>query len=268
MPNILEEIFAHKRSEVAAAKKRTPIATLEAAAAARPAPPDFAAALRDASRPAPRLIAELKRRSPSRGLLRPDFDLPGLARAYANHGAAAISVLTDNAYFGGSLAALQQTAELNLALPLLRKDFIFDPYQALEARAAGAAALLLIVAMLPAATLRALLEVTHSLGMKALVEAHTADEVRQALDCGAQIIGVNNRDLRTFQVRLETCLELRPLIPAGVVMVAESGIHTREDVSRLAAAGVDAMLIGEALITAPDVRAKMLELTQRHEADA
>ncbi len=248
--SILETIFAHKREEVAAARARVPLKALEAALGDAPPPRDFAAALQDAHRPAPRLIAELKRRSPSKGLLRPDFRPRALAQDYRQGGAAALSVLTDARFFGGSLDALRTVRDLGL--PCLRKDFIFDRYQILEARTAGADAVLLILAMLPPRVFRDLLACTRELGMAALVETHTADEVQQALDAGARLIGVNNRDLHTFEVRLETCLELRPLIPPEVVMVAESGIHTPADVRRLAAAGVDAMLVGEALVTAPD----------------
>jgi len=257
--SILDEIFAHKRAEVAAARERTSTADLEAAAAETPTPADFSAALKGGSRAAPRLIAEVKYRSPSRGILRPDFDPLGLARTYAENGAAAISVLTDEKYFGGSLQTLQKIAALDLGLPLLRKDFIFDRYQLLEARAAGASAVLLIVAMLERAQLRALLAAAHELGLEALVETHTPEEVEQALAAGARLVGVNNRDLHTFAVRLETSLLLRPLISSSVLMVAESGIHTPGDVARLAAAGVDAMLIGEGLVTAPDVAARVRE---------
>lgn len=258
--SILETIFAHKREEVAAARERIPLKVLEAALKEAPPPRDFVAALRDDRRPAPRLIAELKRRSPSKGLLCPNFRPLELAQAYRQGGAAALSVLTDERFFGGSLDVLQEVRDIGL--PCLRKDFIFDRYQVLEARVAGADAVLLILAMLPQETFRDLLDFTRQLGMAALVETHTADEVRRALDAGARVIGVNNRDLHTFDVRLETCLELRALIPPAVTMVAESGIHTPEDVRRLAAAGVDAMLVGEALVTAPDPAAATRKLTE------
>lgn len=284
--SILEEIFAHKRLEVDAAQRQKPAAGLEAAIAVTPAPPGFAAAfqrgtgavhfesalhlsLETASdqkveqHPVPRLIAEVKHRSPSKGILSPAFAPLGLARTYAQNGAAAISVLTDEKYFGGSLGILRQIAALGLGLPLLRKDFIFDRYQLLEARAAGASAVLLILAMLTPGRFCTLLAEAHALGLEALVETHTAAEVAQALDAGARIVGVNNRDLHTFEVRLETCLELRQQIPAEVVMVAESGIRNAADVARLAAAGVDAMLVGEALVTAVDVGAKLRELVER-----
>jgi len=257
--SILDEIFAHKRSELASAKERVSVADLESAIAELSIPPDFAATLKGALTSPPRLIAEVKYRSPSKGILCPDFDHLRLARTYVENGAAAISVLTDEKYFGGSLDYLREIADLNYGIPLLRKDFIFDRYQLLEARVAGASAVLLIVAMLEPVKLRDLLAAAHKLGMEALVETHTSDEVQQALEAGACVIGVNNRDLHTFNVSLETSLRLRPQIPSNVVMVAESGIHITDDVARLAAAGVDAMLIGEGLVTASDIGAKVRE---------
>jgi indole-3-glycerol phosphate synthase len=297
--SILDEIFAHKRVEVAAARECVAISDLEAAIKESLAPPDFAAALKGAPDSIPRLIAEVKYRSPSKGILCPDFDHLRLARTYAENGAAAISVLTDEKYFGGSLDYLQEISDLNLesikapvecyserietsagpryglqptrpaaefpdkhlSVPLLRKDFIFDHYQLLEARAAGASAILLIVAMLEPTQLRDLLAAAREMDLEALVETHTSGEVEQALEAGACVIGVNNRDLHTFNVSLETSLQLRPQIPSEVVMVAESGIHTTDDIARLAAAGVDAMLIGEGLVTAPDVGIKVRMLT-------
>lgn len=257
--SLLTEIFARKRDE-AAARTRLPVRELEALARAAPPPPDFSAALRRETSLAPRLIAEVKRRSPSRGVLRTRFDPCSLARTYAENGAAAISVLTDEPYFGGSLEHLRRIAALDLGLPLLRKDFIFDRYQLLEARAAGASAVLLIVAMLDPALLGDLIQAAGELGLEALVETHTPAEIETALRAGARIVGINNRDLHTFQVRLETALRLRPLIPPGVAAVAESGIRTSADVARLAKAGMDALLIGEALVTAPDVAAKVRAL--------
>ena len=261
--SILAEIFTHKRLEVAAARQKISVLDLEIAILDLPKPVDFPTALRRASDSAPRLIAEIKHRSPSKGILIPNFDPQGLAHAYAENGAAAISVLTDEKYFGGSLEILQSIAELKLGLPLLRKDFIFDRYQLLEARAAGASAVLLIVAMLKPEQLHDLLAAARELGLECLVETHTAAEVTAALTEGAHVIGVNNRDLHTFNISLETSLQLRPLIPPEVVMVAESGIRTPTDVARLAAAGVDAMLIGEGLVTAPDVAAKVREFVGR-----
>ncbi|MBT5101789.1 MAG: indole-3-glycerol phosphate synthase TrpC [Planctomycetes bacterium] len=259
--SILDEISAHKRIEVAEAKNRISRLELGSVIENLPTPPSFSLALADGTHATPNLIAEVKYRSPSKGILCPDFDPIILAKTYAQNGAAAISVLTDEKYFDGSLDYLKNISDLNLDIPLLRKDFIFDPYQLLEARAAGASAVLLIVAMLSPKQLSELLSATQELKMDALVEAHSHDEVEEALKAGARVIGVNNRDLHTFTVSLDTSLALRPLIPREKVMVAESGIHTREDISRLADAGVDAMLIGEGLVTAKDVAAKVREFT-------
>ncbi len=261
--SILDEIFAHKRTEVSAARERVSAADLEDAIKDVPTPPDFSAALKGDSDSAPRLIAEVKYRSPSKGILCPDFDHLRLARTYAENGAAAISVLTDEKYFGGSLDYLREIAALELSIPLLRKDFIFDRYQLLEGRAAGASAILLIVAMLESRQLYDLLTAAHELDLEALVETHTPEEVEQALESGARVIGVNNRDLHTFNVNLETSLQLRTQIPSDVVMVAESGIHTTDDIVKLATASVDAMLIGEGLVTASDVGGKVREFVTK-----
>jgi indole-3-glycerol phosphate synthase len=260
--SILHEIFAHKRAEVTAAKNRLPIHLLESRVQDAPDPEDILAALTGRSGTPPRLIAEVKHRSPSKGILCPDFDPLRLARSYAEHGTAAISVLTDKKYFGGSLRYLREIAALDLGLPLLRKDFIFDVYQLLEARLAGASAVLLIVAMLSDKQLQTLLVATRQLGMEALVETHDRDEIEKALNVGARLIGINNRNLHTFEVSLETTLGLCPEIPPDVVVVAESGIHAPEDVARLTAAQVNAMLIGESLVTAEDIGAKLRSLTR------
>ncbi|HXG41581.1 MAG TPA: indole-3-glycerol phosphate synthase TrpC [Dehalococcoidia bacterium] len=258
-PSILDEIVAHKRQEVAAAKERLPWRELERRLAQVPPLRPFAAALRG---PGLALIAEVKARSPSRGLLRPDLDPAALATTYARAGAAAISVLTDEKYFGGSLDHLRQVREaLPDGPPLLRKDFVIDPYQVLEARAAGADAVLLIAAALEHKELERLLATARDLGMDALVEVHDEAELEAALAAGADLVGINNRDLRTFRVDLETTVRLRPLVPPGVTVVAESGIHTRQDAARLAALGVDAILVGEALVTAPDPALKVQELS-------
>lgn len=206
------------------------------------------------------LIAEVKCASPSRGLLSPDFDPLKLAATYATNGAAAISVLTDERYFKGHLDYLRQIRQAQ-AIPLLRKDFICDPYQVYEARAAGADALLLIAAELVLSQLADLQALTHSLGMAALVEVHNLPELETALQSGARLIGINNRNLHTFQVSLETSQELRPLIPAEICVVAESGIHSAADVARLAGINVQAVLVGEALVTAADTAAKVRELS-------
>lgn len=260
--SILDEIFAHKRGEVKDKKNRISTSKLESVIQDLPAPRSFFDALADETSPTPNLIAEVKYRSPSKGILCPDFDHLALAKTYAENGAAAISVLTDEKYFGGSLDYLSEISDANLGIPLLRKDFIFDAYQILEARSAGASAILLIVAMLDDNELKNLLHVATDLGLDALVETHTTEEVERALKADAHIIGVNNRDLHTFNVSLKTSLTLGSLIPDNRVMVAESGIHTREDVGKLATAGVNAMLIGEGLVTADDVAAKVREFIE------
>jgi indole-3-glycerol phosphate synthase/phosphoribosylanthranilate isomerase len=257
---ILDEIFTYKRAELAERKQTRPLSAVQAEAERTTPPRDFVAALRrNPARPA--LIAEVKRASPSRGLLVPDFDPLHLARTYQQNGAAAISVLTDEHFFQGHLDYLEAIRrEVNL--PLLRKDFVFDPYQVYEARAAGADAILLIAAMLGDEELRSLHELTHKLGMAALVEVHDEAELERALKIKPHLVGINNRNLRTFEVDIETTARLRPLVPADVVLVTESGIHTHADVARLAAIGADAMLVGESLVVAQDTAAKVRELTR------
>jgi indole-3-glycerol phosphate synthase len=254
--SILAQIFADKRLELAGRKAAQPQSALEERLIAAPNVPAFAAALRDSKRAAPRLIAEVKRRSPSKGLLARDFNPLRLASTYAANGAAAISVLTDEKYFGGSLDHLAGIAAAQAAgsdpLPLLRKDFIFDRYQLLEARLAGASAILLIVAMLEKAALQKLIAETDALGMAALVEVHDRGEVDTALEAGAQVIGINNRNLHTFDVDLETTLSLLDRIPPGVTLVSESGIRNEKEIRRLGEAGVDAVLVGERIVTAKD----------------
>jgi indole-3-glycerol phosphate synthase len=259
--SFLAEIFAHKRAELTRLKRAEPLASLRAAAAAAPPPLDFVAALRRAPGQ-PALIAEVKRRSPSRGELAAGFDPLRLARLYQQNGAAAISVLTDERYFGGSLEHLRQIAGFTPRLPLLRKDFICDPYQIYQARAAGADAILLIAAALSPGRLAALHSLAGALGLAALVEVHSRPELAAALACRPALVGINNRDLRDFSVSLETCLRLRPLLPPGVTVVAESGIHGPEHLERLAQVGVDAILVGEALVSAPDTAAKVRQLVE------
>ena len=257
--NILDEIFAYKHEEVAERQRTRPLSQVRGEAEQAAPALDFAAALRGV-RSKPALIAEVKCASPSRGLLAKDFDPLRLARVYQENGAAAISVLTDERYFQGHLDYLRQISDLGLGLPLLRKDFVCDPYQLYEARAAGADAALLIAAYLEPALLRDLHGLARELGLAALVEVHSRAELEQALECGALLVGINNRDLRDFTVRLETTLALRPQVPEHVCLVAESGIHTAEDVARLAAARVDAILVGEALVVADDTAAKVRSL--------
>ncbi|MFO7172401.1 MAG: indole-3-glycerol phosphate synthase TrpC [Bacillota bacterium] len=264
---ILERILAAKAEEVARARAAVPLAEVRAAAAAAPPPRDFAAALarprhlgdRPGAVPVA-VIAEVKRASPSRGVIRRDFDPAAIARAYARAGASAISVLTDAPFFQGHLDHLRAVRQA-VDLPLLRKDFILDPYQVYEARAAGADAVLLIAAALgDAGPIRALRELAEDLGMAALVEVHTPAELEMALAAGARIVGINNRDLRTFETRLETTLELAGQVPPEVLLVSESGIRTPEDCRRVAAAGARAVLVGEQLMRQPDPGAALLEL--------
>jgi indole-3-glycerol phosphate synthase len=259
---ILDEIFAHKHEEVAARRREIPLPVIRYAAETATAPLDFENRLRvtNVINKAPALIAEIKRASPSKGLLCPDFAPIHLARVYAENGAAAISVLTDEKYFQGSLEILRQIANLCPRLPLLRKDFIFDEYQVYEARAAGADAVLLIAAYLESTRLQALHALTGSLGMAALIEVHNQAELEKALRCNPTLLGVNNRDLRDFTVSLDTTLRLRPQIPPEICLVAESGIHTANDVRLLDEVGVNAILVGEALVTAPDIGGKIRSL--------
>lgn len=259
--NVLDRILATKREEIAAARARVPAAVLARSAEAADDPPrGFRRAL--AEGPRPRVIAELKRRSPSKGEIRPDFDPLACAKAYADAGAAAISVLTDEQYFGGSLAYLGLVRR-QVGVPLLRKDFLIDAYQVDEARVAGADAVLLIARALELPDLRALRERATALGLDALVEVHDEREVDLALAAGADLIGINNRDLATFTTDLATTERLAPrLAAAGVVIVAESGIFTHDDVRRLEAAGAHAVLVGEALMREPDVGRALARLRE------
>lgn len=269
---ILDDIIKYKRTEELPKQMQAREAALvRAEAALAPKPKDFVAALRAAGRVA--LIAEVKKASPSKGLLRHNFDPVELAQTYTANGASAISVLTDAKYFQGKLDYLTQirkhldrlTSSLPtpyslLPPPLLRKDFIFHPYQVYEARAAGADALLLITAVLKDKEMADLLALTHELGMSALIEVHDRAELERVLPLQPRLIGVNNRDLRDFSVNLNTCIQLRQYVPAGTCFVAESGIHTAADVARLAKEGIDALLVGEALVKAKDVGKKVREL--------
>ena len=253
---ILDEIVEVKAEELTKRKHNMPLSALEKLGL-KGSKKDFAAALKGDD---VRLIAEVKMASPSRGVLRTDLDPVKLARTYARNGAAAISVLTEERYFGGSLEHLAAIGEAMDNIPLLRKDFIFDPYQVYESRASGASALLLIVAILSDSELSELLSLSHELGLMCLVEVHNQAELERAIMSGAQIIGINNRDLKTFAVDLETTGRLRPLIPKDRVVVSESGIKDRGDVQKLRQWGVDAMLVGEALVTAGDIDKKVKEL--------
>ena len=261
---ILDEIFEYKRKEVALRKLRKPLDELTHEASLAAPALDFVSAIRDRSvgrEGVPALIAEIKRASPSRGELAVQQAPLELAEIYQQNGAAAISVLTDERYFKGSLDYLKEISSANLGLPLLRKDFIYDPYQVVEARSAGADAVLLIAAALDVVPLYELHEKIRLSGMTPLVEVHNEQELEAVLRCDPLMVGVNNRDLRDFSVNLETTFRLRNLIPEHVCLVSESGIHTPEDVLSLAQAGVDAVLVGEALVTAADTAAKVRSLT-------
>jgi indole-3-glycerol phosphate synthase len=253
---MLNRIIAEKREEVEQRKKDIPVSSLKERIARRKAPLDFALALSGGNT---RLIAEVKRASPSRGLLCRNFDPVELAKTYAQGGAAAISVLTEANYFQGSIEHLAAIRE-EVKLPLLRKDFIFDQYQIYESGAYGADALLLIVAILSQGQLEELLSLSRSLGLSCLVEVHNEDEVERALLSGAKIIGINNRDLNTFKVDINTTRRLRPLVPQDRIVVSESGISRREDIKKLKGWGVNAVLVGEALVTAGDTLTRMREI--------
>jgi indole-3-glycerol phosphate synthase len=257
MSTILERIVVAKRREVAEARGRVPEADLERRLATAPPVRDFRAAL-DVPGDI-RVIAEVKKASPSAGVLRADFDPVAIARTYERHGAACLSVLTDAPFFQGSLAYLAAIRGA-VGLPLLRKDFILDRYQLLEARCAGADAVLLIAEILDDEALPRLHRQAGELGLQALVELFDAANLVRVLDAGARLVGVNNRDLRTFVTRLEHTLELAPRLPADCCLVSESGIRTREDVLRLREAGVRAVLVGETLMRAADIGAQLDEL--------
>ncbi|MCX7892091.1 MAG: indole-3-glycerol phosphate synthase TrpC [Burkholderiales bacterium] len=252
MADVLERILAVKREEVAAARAARPLPEVRRAAESMPPPRGFEDALRQrVAAGGPAVIAEIKKASPSKGVLRADFDPVAIARSYAAHGAACLSVLTDAPFFQGSAAYLG-AARAASGLPALRKDFIVDPYQVYEARAMGADAILLIVAALDPARMRELEAVAVALGMAVLVETHSPEELDLALALATPLLGINNRDLRTFATSLATTLDLLPRIPAGKLVVTESGILAPEDVALMRANGVHAFLVGEALMRAPD----------------
>ena len=257
---ILDRILANKYIEVAQRRIATPIESLREQALAQTPPRDFLGALQRAGRPA--LIAECKKASPSKGLLRPEYDPAQLARTYAENGAAALSVLTDEKFFQGALNDLSVACEA-ACLSALRKDFIVDGYQIYEARAAGADAVLLIVAALRLDQMQELHQLINELGMTALVEVHDEAEVETALQIAPKLLGVNNRNLYDFSVDLHTTGRLRKCIPPEIALVAESGIHTAEDVALVRDMGVNAILVGEALVTANDVGTKVRELVTK-----
>lgn len=257
MSTILDKILAAKRDAIASTRLRVRETELERRIADMPPTRDFRAAL---ERPdGVQIIAEVKKASPSAGVLRADFDPVAIARAYAGHGAACISVLTDEPFFQGHLDHLT-AIRAAVDLPLLRKDFLLDRYQLLEARAAGADAVLLIAEALPDPDLSDLLHAARASGLQALVELYDADNLPRVLASGARLVGINNRDLRTFETRLEHTLDLAPQVPSDCCLVSESGIRNRQDISRLRAAGVKAVLVGETLLRADNIGAALDEL--------
>lgn len=265
MGNILDQIVETKRAEVAAARRRRPLAELKSALADLPPPRDFHAALAGPPLRGVHLVAEIKRKSPSAGLIRPELDPAAIAKIYADHGASAISVLTDATYFDGRLEYIAPVKSA-VPLPVLRKDFTIDEYQVYEARAAGADAVLLIGEVLPVAQLRDLLDLAFGLGMTSLIEVHDAESFESLQTTVGfpnerrSLLGINNRNLKIQRTDLGTTERLARLVPPGTVFVSESGIKTRSDVERLIAAGARGLLIGETLLRAPDIGAKVDEL--------
>ena len=258
-PDILRRIVEVKRREVERLKVERPVPALEKLIEAKPPPLNLAGALWGDS---VRIIAEVKKASPAKGLLRPGLDVVELASSYVENGAAAISVLTNVDHFQGSIEDLERVHGVAApqSVPVLRKEFIFDPYQVFEARAHGADAILLIVAMLTRPLLRELMEVAKSLWLQCLVEVHDEGEIEAALEEEAEILGINNRDLRTFETDLSVTERLAKLVPEGKIVVSESGIGSRSDIRRVKGAGAHAALIGEAFVIAPDPGAKLREL--------
>jgi len=261
MSTQLQRILAHTLIEVAERKANGDIASLERRAAAH-RPRGFELALRRFAKSGPAVIAELKKASPSRGLIRHKFEPAALARSFEAAGAAALSILTDAEFFQGSLADLEQ-ASAAVRIPCLRKDFIVDAFQILEARAAGADAILLIVAAHTDAQLKPLFQEARRMGLDVLCETHDLEEVRRAVGLGATVIGVNSRNLHTMEVRPQTLLELAKWLPRDAVHVAESGIQNVEDIARLQPVGYDAFLVGEALMRQPDPAAALATLLER-----
>jgi indole-3-glycerol phosphate synthase len=257
MGTFLNQILAHKRGELEALKEEHPLESLREALACCGHPRPFRQALKGSQGIS--LIAEIKKASPSAGVIRKDMDPVEIARLYEELGAAAVSVITDQHFFQGSLAAMKEVKE-KIGIPVLRKDFIIDPYQIYEARAFGADAVLLIVAALSDDELRLLLSLCGELGLEALVEIHSEQERERAVKAGADVIGINNRDLTTFAVDLSTTLRLMKGLPEEALCVSESGIKTRDDVRRLYAEGVDSVLIGTAFMAAGEIGAKVREL--------
>ena len=260
MSDILDKIVAVKRQEVAAALARKPLAAMRADAESRVLTRDFVGAMRaKIAAGLPAVIAEVKKASPSKGILRPDFIPADIAQSYAEHGAACLSVLTDQQFFQGSIDYLKQ-ARASCDLPVLRKDFMVDPYQVYEARAMGADCILLIAACLDDAQMQSLEALAMSLDMAVLVEVHDGAELQRALQLKTPLLGINNRNLKTFDVSLDTTLGLIKEVPAGHLLVTESGISTVADVQRMRAAGVQAFLVGEVLMRADEPGQALAEL--------
>lgn len=259
-PDILKRILARKVEEIDERFRRVDLESLTQQAATADAPRGFVARISEqvaSGRPA--VIAEIKKASPSRGILREDFEPAQIAASYEQGGASCLSVLTDVDFFQGADSYLQQ-ARAACGLPVLRKDFIIDPYQVYEARVLGADCILLIVAALKDAMLQELLDLSHNLGMDALVEVHDSEELERALKIDTLLIGINNRNLRSFETSLDVTLELLEQIPAGRIVVTESGIHTREDVALMRSNNVNVFLVGEAFMSAPEPGEKLAEL--------
>ncbi len=259
-PDILRKILARKREEIAERSARLPLAQLQSRVQAAPPARGFVNAIRAriaAGKPA--VIAEIKKASPSKGLLRADFNPAEIAKSYERHGATCLSVLTDRDFFQGADEHLLQ-ARAACALPVLRKDFTIDPYQVYEARALGADCILLIVAALDDVQLRQFIALSRDIGLDVLVEVHDAAELERALALDTPLIGINNRDLRTFEVRLETTLDLLGRIPKDCIVVTESGIHTSADVARMRRNGINTFLVGEAFMKVDEPGAKLAEL--------
>lgn len=259
-PDVLRRILDRKREEVSAGKRQYALPELERRAAEADGVRGFVDAISErvaAARPA--VIAEIKKASPSKGLLREDFEPAAIARSYERHGAACLSVLTDRDFFQGDEAFLRAAREA-CALPVLRKDFIIDPWQVVETRAMGADCLLLIAAALSDMQMSELASAASEQGLDVLVEVHDGDELERALRLDLKLMGINNRDLRQFETRLETTLDLLERVPDDRIVVSESGIHQREDIARLQAAGVHAYLVGEAFMRAPDPGVALADL--------